>query len=392
MKQIVIDFINVHKQYRLQKGKTVKELIPSLLKEKKLSASFSALKAVTLQIAKGQSVGFIGANGSGKSTILKLIAGITQPTSGSVTVTGRVASLIELGAGFHPDLTGRENVYLNGLILGMSKKEVGTRFNDIVTFADIAQFIDEPVKHYSSGMYLRLGFAVAIHTTPDILLIDEILAVGDENFQKKCLTKIRELKKQGVTIVVVSHNMSLLAEFCDTLFLMQHGRLVTAGATRKVLQAYQDENFKSTKKSISTNSQSNYIQSVDFYRHEKKVEIFRTGDEFSLQIVIKAKENLENPVIGIALFSEDGYLISGPNTKNARLKFNKQEGQFTLQYKIAYLPLKDGTYAVSVSIYDKDLLYCFEYIDKKFLFRVQNKLPITNPGPLVVNDQWQIIA
>lgn len=208
--EIAIKIDHVSKLFHRQKQRTFKELIPALMGGQAAVETFWALQDINLEIKKGETVGIIGPNGSGKSTLLKLIAGVSQPTKGSITVNGRIAPLIELGAGFHPELTGRENVMLNGVILGMTRKEVEAKFEEIVNFAELWEFIDQPVKHYSSGMYLRLAFAVAIHTDPEILLVDEILAVGDEDFQKKCFEKINTLILNKKTIIVVSHNQSQL--------------------------------------------------------------------------------------------------------------------------------------------------------------------------------------
>jgi len=220
---IAISIQHVSKLFRKQNQRTFKELLPAFFGGKKISESFWALKDVNLEIKKGETIGVIGANGSGKSTLLKLIAGVTRPTKGKIITNGRIAPLIELGAGFHPELTGRENVFLNGIILGMSRVEVTSKFKKIVDFAEMWDFIDQPVKHYSSGMYLRLAFAVAAHTDPDILLIDEILAVGDTAFQKKCFEKMNQFKENKVTIIYVSHNLDSVNNFCDRTICLNNG-------------------------------------------------------------------------------------------------------------------------------------------------------------------------
>jgi len=210
----IIKFENVTKNFSLLSHKTFKEFLPALIKGEQTAHQFTALKNISFEILPGETVGIIGPNGSGKSTILKLIAGVMTPTFGKVTVNGRVSPLIELGAGFHFELTGRENVYLNGAILGLSQKEININFKSIVDFAQLWDYIDQPVKRYSSGMYMRLAFAIAVHVKPQILLVDEILAVGDPEFQKKCFAKMEEFKKQGVTIIFVSHDLDLVHKFC----------------------------------------------------------------------------------------------------------------------------------------------------------------------------------
>ncbi len=220
---------NVRKRFVLRHTHSFKETFVALIKRKKLTTSFDALNDVSAVIREGESVALFGHNGSGKSTLLKLISGVLRPDAGQVLTRGRVAGLIEVGAGFHPDLSGRENIYLNAAILGMEKKEIDARFDEIVAFSEIEQFIDTEVKHYSSGMFVRLAFAVAIHTTLDVLLVDEVLAVGDEPFQKKCLDKIRELQGQGKTIVVVSHALDTAANLCPRGILLEKGRVVFDG-------------------------------------------------------------------------------------------------------------------------------------------------------------------
>ena len=233
-----IEFWQVSKRFQLQEGRTLREWVPALLKGRGWTDPFYALRDVTFAIDRGETVGIIGRNGSGKSTTLKLIAGVTAPTEGEVRVEGRVSPLIELGAGFHPDLTGRENVHLNASILGMSGKEIRQQFDNIVDFAELWEFIDTPVKRYSSGMYVRLGFAVAAHSNPEVLLVDEVLSVGDAFFQEKCLAKMHEFQRQGTTIVVVSHSLDLVASFCERAIWLDHGRIVAEGPAAAVVQQY----------------------------------------------------------------------------------------------------------------------------------------------------------
>lgn len=240
--QTAISLSHVSKLFRRQKQRTLKEMIPALTGGKKnVVDSFWALNDITFDIQKGETFGIIGPNGSGKSTLLKLIAGVSQPSKGTISVSGRIAPLIELGAGFHPELTGRENVYLNGVILGMKRSEVESKFKDIVDFAELWDFIDQPVKHYSSGMYLRLAFAVAVHTDPEILLIDEILAVGDAEFQKKCMSKMNAFHDEGKTIVMVTHALESVKSFCSRAAYLSHGHLQQVGQSDEVVQKYQLE-------------------------------------------------------------------------------------------------------------------------------------------------------
>jgi len=233
-----IEFIGVSKRFQLAEGRSLREFVPALFKGKAWSPPFYALRDVDLTVHSGETLGIVGKNGSGKSTVLKLIAGVMAPSQGEVHVYGRVSPLIELGAGFHPDLTGRENVHLNASILGMPSRDIRARFHDIVDFAELWDFIETPVKRYSSGMYMRLGFSVAIHSDPDILLVDEVLAVGDAVFGEKCLAKIREFQERGVTIVIVSHALDTIREFCNRALLLHGGRVVLDGPPQEVTQRY----------------------------------------------------------------------------------------------------------------------------------------------------------
>ena len=226
----------LRKTFKLRHTHSLKETFIAALRRRQLSTEFNALDGVDFTIRSGDAVALLGFNGSGKSTLLKLISGVLLPDEGVVLTRGRVAGLIEVGAGFHPDLSGRENIYLNAAILGMAKREIDERFDDIVAFSEIEQFIDTEVKHYSSGMFLRLAFSVAIHTEVDILLIDEILSVGDEPFQKKCLARIRELHAQGKTLVVVSHDLDMVANLCERGILLDKGRVIFDGGSHEAVK------------------------------------------------------------------------------------------------------------------------------------------------------------
>jgi len=229
---------NICKKYRLQKQRTFKEFIPALLGRQETMIQFNALNHINIEIKKGESLGILGRNGSGKSTLLKIIAGVTKPSDGRITVHGRIAPLIELGAGFHPELTGRENVFLNGSILGIKKKQMELLYDEIVAFAELEEFMDQPIKYYSSGMYTRLAFSVAVAETPDILLVDEILAVGDVKFQKKCLLRMEEFRKSGSTMVMVSHGAEQLEKYCDKGLLLANGNQLFYGDIKEATRKY----------------------------------------------------------------------------------------------------------------------------------------------------------
>lgn len=240
MNEEIISLSNVWKRFKKGRKLLLKEALLDMFRPER-TTSFWALKDVSFTINKGEAVGIIGKNGSGKSTILKLIAGVMVPTKGKVVVKGRIAPLIELGAGFHPELSGRENVYLNGTILGLRRSEIDGLFKKIVDFSELEEFIDTPVKHYSSGMFMRLAFAIAVHTSPDILLIDEILAVGDEEFQKKCLRKMKDFKKKGVTILFVSHSLEDVEDFCDKAIYIKDGEIAAYDSSENAITLYKKE-------------------------------------------------------------------------------------------------------------------------------------------------------
>ena len=235
-----IEFWRVSKHFQLQEGRTLREFVPALFRGQGWAEPFYALRDVTFFMDRGETIGLIGRNGSGKSTILKLIAGVMAPSEGEVRVAGRVSPLIELGAGFHPDLTGRENVYLNGSILGMPSREIREQFDEIVEFAELREFIDTPVKRYSSGMYARLGFAVAVHSNPEVLLVDEALSVGDPFFEEKCIEKMHEFQQKGTTIVVVSHSSELISTFCERAIWLEHGSVKASGHAPEVVRQYME--------------------------------------------------------------------------------------------------------------------------------------------------------
>lgn len=238
-----IEVSSVSKQFVLRHTRSIKEAVVWLAKGRKgdLSEKFHALKDVTVEVKTGETVALLGLNGSGKSTLLKHISGVMLPDSGAVKTRGRVAGLIEVGAGFHPDLSGRDNVFLNGAILGMTEQQVKDRFDDIVEFSEIGQFIDTEVKFYSSGMYLRLAFSVAVHTDPEVFLIDEILAVGDEPFQRKCIDKIQELARNGKTLVVVSHDLDLVSRICERGVVLEHGNVIFDGDINAAVKFLRDK-------------------------------------------------------------------------------------------------------------------------------------------------------
>jgi len=381
--------------------------------------TFTALNDVTVTVPAGRTLGVIGRNGSGKSTLLKLVAGITKPTSGSVTVAGRVSALIELGAGFHPEISGRENVFINGIMLGLTKREITRRFDEIVEFAELRDFIDAPVKTYSSGMYMRLGFAVAIHVDPDVLLVDEVLAVGDEGFTHKCLDKFAEFKRRGKTILLVTHALGLVERFCDEALWLDAGRVKGSGDPKRIVGAYITDVETSEEKQLAADDarakESASAQVVspdepasavlpdtpietatgpsDMFRAaegrwgSREVEImdveftgadgtsshvFRSGEPMTLKIAVRAPLPIDDFVIGVGIFNAEGVCCYGTNTSIDNLSGDKLHGDAQAFFSIETLDLVEGTYKVDVAVHKADG-YPYDYHRLLYTFRVKSR-------------------
>ena len=288
---------------------------------------FWALRDISLSIPRGSTFGLIGHNGSGKSTLLKMLAGIYRPTSGSLQVAGRISALLELGAGFHGELTGRENIYLNGAILGLSRKQIDEAMDEIIDFAGLEEFIDTPVKVYSSGMYVRLGFSIAVTVDPEILIVDEIIAVGDEEFQRKCFDHLYELRRKGTTIVLVSHSLGLMADLCDQAAWLDQGRLKAVGPVRDVIDGYlaavnQKEaaahghgDAAGTEASARLGSGELRITDVEFLDHEGQRNSFlSSGEKCVVRMHYEASTDLRSVTFGLGFVHESGVSVAGPNS------------------------------------------------------------------------------
>jgi lipopolysaccharide transport system ATP-binding protein len=364
-----IQFENVSKYYRLG-GKATnirEELInlPKRILRKDVGArnsqaeSIWAVRGVSFQLQKGQILGIIGPNGAGKTTILKLLSGVTRQTEGSIKVDGRLSALIELGAGFHPDLTGRENIFLNGVILGLKRKEIVQKFDDIVAFAELEKFIDTPVKHYSSGMYARLAFSVAAHSDPDILLVDEVLAVGDENFQRKCFDFLHAFVNSGKTAVFVSHNTYVIEQLCQEVIWLNKGRIFMHGTSRQVLNSYLDKIDEDTLRSGSSELSSGedllitQVKLTDNGGNERQV--FSLGDDINIHICYRAKRKIEKPHFCLVVFGPTGevplfqasMLIDGNPPP-----FVEGDGFVTCHFKS--IPLMPRTYFIWGEVFGAD--------------------------------------
>jgi ABC-2 type transport system ATP-binding protein len=345
----VIEVQKLSKRFVIRKDKSIKERIVNAALSRRHREDFWALRDVDLSISSGTTVGLIGPNGSGKSTLLKAIGGIIQPTSGTVRRRGRLAALLELGAGFHPDLTGRDNVYLNAAILGLTRAQTDQHFDAIVDFSGIEKFIDTQVKFYSSGMYVRLAFAVAIHVDPDILLVDEVLAVGDEPFQRKCMDRIKLFQREGRTIVLVTHALDQVVDICNRAVVLESGRVIVDGTAReatKVLRADFDEQTTTEMAAAGPGARARVLAVQPLNRDDRQVLTPDPDEDLILRVTVEADEPLENWVLGIGIDSPTGQPIFGTNTQLLGLPMEPLLGRRQIDIRLSGLRLGEGQYHV----------------------------------------------
>jgi len=359
---LVNDATKVYRRYGRRPHGTLKS---ALLSARRSAAGEGvvALDGVSFELPAGEVLGVIGANGSGKSTLLKLLSGIVRPTRGTVDVRGRLAALLELGAGFHPEISGRENIEITGLLLGLTKKEIARRFDEIVAFAEVEDFLDAPVKTYSSGMAVRLGFAIAAHVDPDVLLVDEVLAVGDEAFSHRALEKFSEFERLGRTLVFVSHDLSLIAERCRRVLYLERGRLVADGAAEEVVARYRDrvaeaegERRLEAPGGVSRiGSGAAAIQSVRLLgRDGRPAGSVETGDSVALEMAVRAPEPLSDFVFGFQIATVAGCVVLGTNTALEGFLAERLEGDARICLRIPSLDLAPGVYAVDAAVHARD--------------------------------------
>jgi len=446
----VIKFSKVSKRFILhhERPRSFQDVMVSLFGLRSLSKrgvamprpaneEFWALRDVNFSIYAGEAVGIIGENGSGKSTTLKLISRILEPTTGGVSVRGKVSALLELGTGFHPELTGRENVFLNGSLLGLSRKEMASRYDAIVDFSEIGEFIDTPIKHYSSGMVMRLGFAVAINVDPDILLTDEVLAVGDEAFQRKCLDYIAKLRSRGVTIVFVSHALEAVRTLCSRAIWLDHGRMIADGPAGQVVDQYltyenekHAERLKAGQESRPPNTStasrpqpmtsplpdededdvlpaggddsSNVSRTAPLEAPDVKItgvtfldgtgepsQVFYTDQPLTIRLHFNAKARVEDPVFGLALYTENGTHINGPNTRFSGLDIPAIDGTGYADYHIERLPLMSGRYFVTVAVTGREFTNILDHQHRASSFVVQPTPQVAERAGLVlIPAEW----
>jgi ABC-type polysaccharide/polyol phosphate transport system ATPase subunit len=385
----------VSKRFRLHRGRqvyTVKDLIVRGGRAGLLAGEeMWALRDVSLELPRGRMVGLIGSNGSGKSTLLKLIGGILKPTTGTVTVAGRVSALIELGAGFHPEFTGRENIHINGVLLGLSRAEIRERFDEIVAFAGLAAHIDNPVKTYSSGMYMRLGFAIAVTVDPDVLLIDEVLAVGDEAFQHKCVGRIQEFKAQGKTILLVTHDLGSVERLCDEAVWLDGGRVQAHGDTREIVDRYlnhvarleaQDlgEAHKEAEAAVAAGDARRWgsreieltsVRLRDASGQERY--LYESGEPCTVHLAYRVHRPVDEPVFGIGIFRKDGVCCYGTNTAIDEVHLGKLSGDGELTVRLDRLDLVEGEYLLDVAVHAPDG-HPYDYHSRLYAFAVRARV------------------
>jgi ABC-type polysaccharide/polyol phosphate transport system ATPase subunit len=331
---------------------------------------FWALRDIDLTVYRGETLGVIGPNGSGKSTMLRLMTRIMRPNQGNIKVSGSIAALLELGAGFHPDLTGRENIYLNASILGFKKADVDKILSDIINFSELGPFIDNQVKNYSSGMYVRLGFSVAINVNPDVLLIDEVLAVGDESFQAKCLDRISRLQQAGKTIVLVTHNADMAASVSDRILWLEKGKIKMLGDPMEVTDAYH-EAMQVQLEGSEFGTRDIVIDRVEILDGKgKQAHEYRTGEPMILRLNYHAARPVKDPVFGFGFYNQMGFMVYGTNTRLRDMDITSVDGEGTVEFRLESLNMLDGMYYVSVAAHTRDGLTNYHWLDKMHDFEM----------------------
>lgn len=408
---------NIGKKYIIshEKEAIIRHVLPKFLRIKTYEELW-ALRQINLEVKQGLTYGVIGRNGAGKTTLLNIISGVTFPSWGEVFLNGKVSALLSLGAGFHPDLTGQENIYINGSILGLKIKEIKKRFKDIVEFSELGNFISAPLQTYSAGMYMRLGFAIAINVDFDILLMDELLTVGDISFQDKCLKRLRQLRNQGKTIILVSQSLDLLEGLADELILLNDGKILSSGKPKEVINLYQEimgsskiekvipkiDNKIERLSKASNPSQVSQAgwgsrsgnKEVQIYevklldKRNKETSIFKSGRYMKIKVGFIAHKDIDEPHFGVAIFRQDGTYCYGPNTKFDGLrikKIKKGRGEFSIEYR--NLNLLSGRYLVSVAIWEKEEKFAYDNHYASYRFEVVSDKK--DHGILYLNHKWR---
>ncbi len=366
------------------------------IRKKKYSKEHYALKNINLKINKGESIGIVGTNGSGKSTLLKLVTGVVTPTTGTIKTDGKIAALLELGAGFNPEYTGIENIYLNGTMMGYTEEEMKKRVPDIIEFADIGEFINQPVKAYSSGMFARLAFAVSINVEPDILIVDEALSVGDTRFQVKCIDKMRELQESGTTILFVTHAIEQIKRFCTRAIWIKNGELIEDGEASQVVDLYDNFMKYGEKKIEKVNNEDEFRlpENSDYLAVIQKVSInknmFKTFEKLEVEVTYDVYDkNMEDLQVGVAFYSLDRKIyVFGPNTNLDKISVPQKQGRHVVKYIVPELMLMGGDYTVDVGIFNSGGIVNLDYKNNCEGFSVANEY--FSEGMFYLKHEWQI--
>ncbi len=392
---VVVEADHVSKKFRMVRERN-HSLKAAILRGRRVVAEdFWALRDVSLEVHEGETFGLIGENGSGKSTMLKCLTRILTPNEGSVRVEGKVSALLELGAGFHPELSGRENVFLNGAILGLPQSELKKRFDEIVDFAGVGAFIDEPVKNYSSGMYVRLGFSVAINVDPDVLFVDEVLAVGDEAFQRKCNDKFNELRNEGKTIVLVSHGLAGVENMCDRVAWFSHGHLMEVGPARDVVVAYSDsvqegrhiDEFGKLRWG-SGEARINGVMWLD--PQGEAVSRLYSGRQAKLRLFYETAEAVARPVFSVTISTPDGFEVTTATSRDVGCVPEKLEGAGYVDLTFDQLRLLPGQYLLTASVTDTSRIHAYDVRHEIVSFQVEKGALREPSGVVSLGGQWRI--
>ena len=351
---------------------------------------FWALRDINIQVKRGETFGIIGHNGAGKSTILKLLSSITAPTSGKITINGRLSALIEVGSGFHPELTGRENIYLNGSILGMGRREISEKLDSIADFGDIRQFLDVPVKRFSSGMYVRLGFSIAAHLNPHILLLDEVLAVGDASFQKKCLERISDLKKAGTTIVFISHDLGAVERICDRVLLLRRGEVFACGDPHEVIAEYQSHTDASNLNVTTAwlTSETAEIRSLTFDDVDRLGAPVRTGDPLSARVEFAAQVPIADAVFEILFYTADREVLCQFSTESSGDSLSLKPGVGVIEFLCPEIGLPPGLYYTDVAIKERGAAEAIHWQYQSAMLRIDPGKAIV--GKFYLPHSWKL--
>ncbi len=423
MSKIAISVSNVSKTFKIPKEKisTLRGAFVNALRNKG-HEEFKALNDVSFEVKKGEFFGVIGRNGSGKSTLLKILASIYTPDSGTVKVDGLISPFLELGIGFNPELSGRDNIFLNASVLGLTTKQIKDKFDDIVAFSELRRFIDQKVKNYSSGMQVRLAFSVAIHANRDILLMDEVLAVGDSNFQSKCMEEFNKYKDQGKTVILVTHDITTVQRYCDRALLLRKGKVEMIGDPEKVGNKYIYQNMSDEEKRLfneekrrriaaekeagiySENADKNTSATPSAPRQSKKIaeitkvefldkngkvkNVFQTGEDLSVKVYFKKRKDFKGELnFGVAIYSQEGFYCFGVNTFFDKINTRKYLKNNYFDIKYNNIPLKTNSYYVQVGIWGKLIATQYDFLNKSQLFKIVST--DKNQGLIHINYSWQ---